>query len=128
MAVGGYTSDLIKMLSNLKISHFSARRNVFCSKDVFFVWLEFFSYCHRCSQDLLCSHDRTGSQPQPLEINRNVECIAIEHTDFLFFFGGGKGERLNDTQYDILQSMLLLRRRLMYSSLTFIPLAPVVRV
>lgn len=38
MAVGGYTSDLIKMLSNLKISHFSARRSVFCSKDVFFLF------------------------------------------------------------------------------------------
>lgn len=58
----------------------------FVARMVFFVWLDFFSYCHRCSQDLLCSHDRTGSQPQPLEINRNVECIAIDHTDFFIFF------------------------------------------
>lgn len=63
----------------------------FVARMVFlFGWNFFLTVIDVCLQDLLCSHDRTGSQPQPLEINRNVECIAIEHTD-LFFFGGGEG-------------------------------------
>lgn len=90
--------------------HFEARMG-------FFVWLEFFSYCHIRPQCLLGSHDRIG---QPLKINRNVECVALEHTEFWFCCS-------SDFQHDVLQSKLMLRR-LIYSFLNFTPLAPVVRV
>lgn len=91
--------------------HFEARMG-------FFVWLQFFSYCHICPQCHLGSHDRTGGQP--LKINRNVECAALEHTEFWFCCS-------SDFQHDILQSKLMLGT-LIYSFLNFSPLAPVVRV